>query len=353
MRTFDQLAQGRDNNFNLLRMIAASAVLVSHAYPLALGGSAMEPLAEVAPTNLGRLAVAVFFAVSGFFITKSFDRRQSLIRFGTDRVLRIMPGLFVVLILSVAVLGPLFTVLPSGSYWSAWETWTYLPRNLSLYRLQWALPGVFAANPLGAVNGSLWTLSVEVDCYVMVVVVGLSSLLSTYRFAVFLVGYGGCYAALRLWSTDAHVAVLCELSFPFVIGMASYVYRDRVPISFTILLSGVALALLARGTPVYHELFVVTLSYAAFCFGGLQWRWLRRYNLLGDYSYGMYIYAFPIEQAVVALLPHPSPIATMAVAFAVTLVLAVLSWRLVEQPMLAQRHRVGRALDDRLRRLRG
>jgi peptidoglycan/LPS O-acetylase OafA/YrhL len=123
------LASGRDNNFNLIRAIAASAVLVSHAFPLA--GVPGEPLESWAPANLGRLAVAVFFSISGFFIAKSFDRRSSLIEFTVDRVLRIYPALFVVLVLTAFVVGPCFTRLHLGVYFSSKDTWRYVPDSLT------------------------------------------------------------------------------------------------------------------------------------------------------------------------------------------------------------------------------
>ena len=97
------ISNGRDNNFNLLRMIAAGAVLVSHAYPIALGNGAVEPLSSLLQMSLGTLAVLSFFAISGFFISQSFDRRNGLVDFAVARILRVYPGLVVVLFLTVFV----------------------------------------------------------------------------------------------------------------------------------------------------------------------------------------------------------------------------------------------------------
>ena len=91
MAKLNDLAAGRDNNFNLLRMIAASAVLVSHAYPIAIGEGVIEPLSSLLQMSLGTLAVLTFFAISGFFISQSFDRRHGLIDFWVARILRIYP----------------------------------------------------------------------------------------------------------------------------------------------------------------------------------------------------------------------------------------------------------------------
>ena len=101
----------RDNNFNLLRMAAATAVLVSHAYPLSLGDGVAEPLLHYLGMDLGTLAVYMFFAISGYFVTQSFHKNSGLIEFCIARIFRIYPALFVALLLTVGLLGPIFTTL--------------------------------------------------------------------------------------------------------------------------------------------------------------------------------------------------------------------------------------------------
>src|SRR5271166_1142826 len=133
----------RDNNFNLIRMIAATAVLVSHAYPLALGAGTIEPLEHWLGMSLGTLAVCSFFLISGYFISHSFHRKHDVIEFTAARVLRSYPGLFAALIVTVFIQGPAFTKFRLGAYFSQPETRLYLPRNLSLIALQYVLPGVF------------------------------------------------------------------------------------------------------------------------------------------------------------------------------------------------------------------
>ena len=207
-------AEGRDNNFNLLRMIAASAVLVSHAYPLSLGRDAIEPLLTSTGYKLGTTAVTIFFAVSGFFITKSFDRRNSIPDFLLARVARIYPALIVVLMLSAFILGPIFTVLPVGQYFSNLHTWTYVPRDLMLRHQQWALPGVFLSAPGGpAVNGSLWTLFAEVSCYGLVMLFGLLRLTRPLSFPLIL-----CLAVALIVSTLGWTYIF-YLNVPIVLAL--------------------------------------------------------------------------------------------------------------------------------------
>lgn len=341
MTTIDQLARGRDNNFNLLRMIAASAVLVSHSWPLALGRGTPEPLEFATGYKLGTTAVILFFAISGFFITKSFDRRASLADFAIARLFRIYPALIVVLLLTLLVLGPLFTALPLPAYVADYHTWTYVPHNLLLRHPQWTLPGVFEQNRGGpAINGSLWTLFYEVSCYGLVVLCGLAGLLRPMRFTIVLIA-----AVLPLWlvpqvETGGLLGAASILTLPFALGAAAYVYRRHIPVSFPLAAALVAAAVLSVGSPIYPFAHALALSYSALWFGLARLPGLRAYNRLGDYSYGMYIYAFPVQQMTVALAHPASPVALALISFVPTLVLAVASWSLIEAPALDRRHHV-------------
>ena len=137
----------RNNNFNLLRIVAASAVLISHSYPLfSLGRGSTEPLDRVLGMSLGTLAVLTFFAISGYFISQSFHSSRSIVEFTVARSLRIYPGLLAVLVLTVFALGPVFTNVSLSVYFSDHETLFYIPRNLRLWPLQYELPGVFGDN---------------------------------------------------------------------------------------------------------------------------------------------------------------------------------------------------------------
>jgi peptidoglycan/LPS O-acetylase OafA/YrhL len=191
-------AQGRDNNFNLIRMLAASAVLVSHAWPMVYGDGAVEPLEALTGYSLGTFAVYVFFALSGFFISASFARSESVFGFVAARCLRLFPGLAVSLLLVALVMGPMVTSLSWTQYLAQWKTWTFLLRNETLVSVQYTLPGVFEANPFPAVEGSIWTLIQEAMCYGLVFLAGISGVLGRRRYmSVALVVYG----LLWLWQS--------------------------------------------------------------------------------------------------------------------------------------------------------
>lgn len=332
----------RDNNFNLLRIIAATAVLISHAYPIALGPLTTEPLEGALGMSLGTLAVVTFFAISGYFISQSFHNRRSVTEFAIARALRIYPGLLVALALTVMILGPTFTQLSLVGYFSDWRTALYVPKNLLLWPLQYDLPGVFAGNhyPL-AINGSLWTLAYEVACYAMVALVGLAGFAhARRRFVWFLLAYGFCYVAASITLVDnggrlTVIRNLHLLSFPFVLGMAIFQFRHSPRLPVLLVLGATAAA--SYGTPWFREMFIAAWSYGIFYLGFAQFRPALAYNRLGDYSYGMYIYAFPVEQMVAAVFRDCTPVFTMLASAPLTFAFAIVSWRYIEKPALAKK----------------
>src|SRR5215475_9962692 len=194
--TIDQSFDSHNNNFNLLRMMAASSVLVSHSWSLAFYKGIGEPLTSITPFSLGHLAVMLFFGLSGFLIAKSFDSRRSTIEFLTARAFRLYPGLLLALTFCVFVIGPLWTVEPLSVYLHDPVTWKFIPAGLSLVRLHYELPGVFEHNPHFGVNGSLWTLYYEVFCYICLAVAGLVGLLAPRVFPVAIIAYAAGYVYL-------------------------------------------------------------------------------------------------------------------------------------------------------------
>lgn len=340
MKRIGDVDHGRENNFNLLRIAAASAVMVSHSWPMTLTRAVPEPLVKATGHSLGIASVAVFFAVSGYFITKSFDRRVLFADFAAARVARIYPGLIVALLLTAFALGPAMTSFSIGDYLSHRETWKYSFQNALLVHQQFGLPGVFMTNPfVGVANASLWTLKYEVGCYAGVVLAGYLGLLKPRLFPLVLVG-AAAFATIvpsDEMALASRVALLCAA---FALGAGAYVYRAWVPLSALLALALFAVAAVAHGTPVYPLCYAAALGYAALVFGFAELPWLRGYNRVGDYSYGVYIYAFPVGQAIGAMLPGIGPWTLIALTFPVTLLLAIASWRWVESPALAHRHRL-------------
>lgn len=330
-----QVGTSRDNNLNLIRMVAASAVLISHAWPIALGPDAVEPLKTLTGHSLGSLSVWVFFAISGYLIAMSFVR-SSPKRFVQARARRLLPALVVSVLAVAFVLGPMVTNLSLTAYLRDPATWTFLWRNVVLAVPQYSLPGVFVDQPFTDVVGSIWTLFYEVACYVGVFILGVCGAL---RHPKVLAGLLGSYLLVWIWvemqpSPPDRLRAIQTLSLPFAIGMAFYVWRDRIPLHWGLIIPLSGLVFVLRNTVLYDAVFVFALSYGVFWLAYVPGRWLRRYNEVGDYSYGIYIYAFPLQGFAVWLMPGQGPFVNIVLAAPMTLLCAMASWHWVEKPAL-------------------
>lgn len=346
MNTLGDLASRRNNHFNLIRMIAAIAVLISHCYPLSQGSNAAEPLAAWFGLSLGELAVITFFCVSGFFISLSRDRAPGTISFFTARFLRIYPGLTLALVLIVFLIGPIFTTLGTQEYFRSGAIYSYLSNNLTLFKMQFQLPGLFEDNPWPGINGSLWTLFYEVTLYVVVGGLGVVGCYGNgHRFAGFLLMYAAAYVAFKVvsiqtvWLGDMHrVQYFFKWVIPFVLGVSLYRYRHHIQHRFIGFLPLAALAAWSYETPWFFECFVLAWGYLIFYLGFASHPLVERYNRLGDYSFGVYLYAFPVQEILAHQFKGIGPISMMLATFPVALVAAVLSWHFIEKPAIAKRH---------------
>lgn len=356
MSTLGDLTSRRSNNFNLIRMLAATAVLVSHSYPLSLGETAVEPLNNVLGISLGELAVITFFCVSGFFISMSRERAPSIIDFFSARFLRIYPGLTMALLLAVFVIGTVFTTLGASEYLSDGKIYRYIDNNLLLFNMKFQLPGLFQDNPYPGINGSLWTLFYEVMLYVLVGVLGALSFFGAgKRFFWFLTVYVAVYLGFKL--LGIHTSLVTELhraqfffswSFPFVIGMALYRYRHNIKLRPVWLVPLLVLAGGTLHTAYFFECFVLAWTYLIFYLGFSTHSFFDRYNKLGDYSYGVYIYAFPVQEILAHQFKGIDPLVMIALAFPVVLIAAVLSWHLLEKPCMSMRHTLATQISSSL-----
>lgn len=333
--TLRQCLDGKRNNLDFIRFAAAAGVILSHAFPLGEGTGVREPLEDFTrgQVTLGRLCVAVFLVISGVLITQSHERTPSLARYTWARVLRIFPGLAVVLLASAFLLGPALTELPLSAYLGSPETYLYVLRNLTLYSPQWELPGVFTGNVYPtAVNGSLWTLKYEVGFYLLVAGLGAAGLLRRW---VALAGWVAAAVVPFVPYVGPRLSFWPELYLYFGGGLALYLLRERVRMSPWVALGCVVgLVVTAR--------LGVGFRYAVGCCGAYLVLYLAflpsrlaGFARYGDFSYGVYIYAFPVQQLVTALLGGRTVWwVNAALSLPVVVALAALSWHGVERPAL-------------------
>lgn len=319
------------NNFEFLRIFAALAVLFSHHFIL----SGLNEPALPGVISLGGLAVMVFFSVSGFLVTQSWITDRNAFRFLGRRFLRIWPALTVVVSLTVLVLGPLVTSLPLSDYFAHPATWDYF--RILLMQIHFPLPGVFTHNPYSnSVNGSLWTIPFEVRCYLVMGAIGLVGLLRSPRwliawclvFFVWYVGKGlpdhvGRYVPGR------------EFSAHFVAGVFLCCCKHWwLPHAKLVMLVTAALGVLLYVFGFHYLALLVMVPVLSIGFGMQSTPVVSQFGRFGDPSFGIYLYAFPVQQTLIYACPDLNFYVNMLAAAVITIALAYASWRWIEKPAL-------------------
>ena len=328
---------GGQNHFNLFRLLAASAVIVSHAYSLTLGAEAPDPLQTLVGVDLGTTAVFAFFAISGYFISLSFERRGSNGDFILARVTRIFPGLIVVTLFAAFLVGPLLSALPMPAYFASSVVWLYPLRTVALVGplLSPELPGLFIHNPVHHVNGSLWTLLFEVACYIGLFSAGILGFLRRERFPWLLAAWLPVCLIVIYSGAFPNIHFFAIFSVPFVIGMIVYQYRPSGILNPWVGLLWFALAFaLGLSGHFNEEIWSSAVAYEVLCLGFAPAPALLGYNSGGDFSYGTYIYGYLVGQVLVDLLPGMTPVELMALSLPAAIMCGVLSWFYVERPAL-------------------
>ena len=340
-----------DNNFNLIRIIAAFAVLVTHSFPLALGIGKAEPISNYLSRTIGSIAVDIFFLTSGFLVTASFLSRQSTIQFIWARALRIFPALFVMLVVSVLGLGLFFTTVPLSVYFTDSLTYKYFFKCLTLFSgVSFQLPGVFENNPYKyAVNGSLWSLPHEVKLYALLAFIGLLLRVTVgYRLKLFKIMFisgvliTGVLVGLVHFQIISGDINLLRLYYMFFTGGAFFLFKERIVLSKKMFNLALAFLLVAMfNEHIFFFIYLATIAYILFFFAYVPSGVIRKYNKLGDYSYGVYIYAWPVQQSTAELIPGISVLAMIIISSSITLMLAVISWHLLEKYALKFKGKYG------------
>lgn len=303
------------NSFDLLRLLAAAAVILHHCRPFS-----GQPPIRFFDLDPGALGVGVFFVISGYLVTGSLQRSAGVGDYVRKRLLRIEPALIVSLLITAFVVGAMVTSLPLGEYLRRPEVYLYVLRNALLYPVTYDLPGVFTHNPIAAVNPSLWTLRLEFTCYLGLAALGVMKLLRLWIVLVLASVAALAVAALTfLWpqamATDAGRMALvgAQYGFLFLAGAALWLH-GRSPPMWALLSASFLI------TP----LWILGLPVAVILLGRL-----RGPRLPADISYGLYIYACPVQQ----VLAMSGPVGIWP-SLLITTPLAVASWFLIEKPVL-------------------
>ncbi len=356
--------RGIGPGFDFLRIALALLILFTHSTDIVTGkyGEYADGVWQIPVRSL----VPMFFALSGFLITGSAQRLR-LWDFVLNRAMRIVPALAVDIVVAACIIGPIFTALSLHDYLTNPGFWAYFTNITGV--INYTLPGVFAhnINP-NVVNGSLWTVPFEIGCYVLmslIIVCGLLNrrvLLAVLSLvfclgvlaAIVLVARSSPTAASSAW--DGLGSVLANftvnkagyyLYFYFLAGCLAYLYRDRLPFNASLMLLSVAVFLLVSLIGAFHSGLMLTkmvvllpfLTYATVYIGMLDIPKIPLFHR-GDYSYGIYLYGFPLQQALMATFPRSFSIAThYACSVLITTLFAMFSWHCIEKPILRLRRK--------------
>ena len=357
---FGDIMVPQANSFGVLRLAMATLVLISHSYLFAFGTSEAEPLTMWTGHSLGEHAVQVFFILSGILVAQSFERSRSLLDFVAARVLRIFPALIVCVLLTALLFGPLVSQFSALEYFNSRALPAYLLKTLSLSTGSASLPGVFENVPLASnVNISLWTLKYEVLCYVGLATAGMAGLFNprwrnsvAIALAVFLIVIFA--AEPKDQSTYNFSDNIRYFSLFFGTGVLAFLMRDGIVIAGEFVAPLAVLAAIAIGTRFAELATALFLGYAVVWLAAKSFGPLRGFCNRVDLSFGVYIFAGPIQQAIIEAAPTLSPLDIAAMAAAFVFPLALLSWVLIEHPALQLRSRLraSRAKGQIVRRAR-
>ncbi len=319
------------NHFNFIRLFAAFLVFCGHAY--VLSGRKID----IALSH--GLGLFIFFSISGYLISMSWNLDPSIKRYFIKRALRIFPALAVVVVLSVFVLGPMMTTLSLKEYFDSPALWRYM-ENIFLH-ISFYLPGVFEHNHVpNAVNGSLWSLPVEFFMYILVAIFAQGKeymkyvvLIAFLIFCILTVTWARVTSEmLVIYGTDIRQVVI-DGTF-FWAGAVMYHWNIKQYFSFeTFVIALLLLIFVSQWGAVYSIVSLALIPFVVLAFGFSKSHYLSIFNK-ADYSYGFYIYAFPVQQSIIYLFPEISITWYLISGFVVTMFFAVLSWHFVEQPMM-------------------
>jgi len=324
-KTFAQAPGGRDNNLNLMRLIAALMVIFSHAFPLTGSGDDYITQLSGGQTSIGNLGITVFFFCGGFLMMKSMEGKKTARAYFRARCERIFPALWIVVAACAFLLGPAVTRLPLRSYLTAGGTWKYLLNGLLIP--VHPLPGVFEGNPFpeATVNGSLWTLPVEFLCYVLCWIFYKAGFARRDRRTLISIPlvFAAAAGAMYLLRDNELIASAIQPVVLFFLGMQAWLWKDRLPNS-PVLFAG-SLALLAVSLWfrffTWGQYFCVPMILMTLAFG-LPPK-AAGFGRKREISYGIYLAAWPVQQTLCQLIPGISQLANFALAAVICVPLAI------------------------------
>ncbi|MCZ2813426.1 acyltransferase [Modestobacter sp. VKM Ac-2979] len=317
------------HGWDLLRILAASIVVLSHSYLLQTGSEPSPLVYADRPFNWGRLGVFIFFVISGYLICGSWLSRPNLSLFARKRFRRIYPALALMVLLTAFLVGPLVTT--SSNYFGESGTWVFTVRNLLLFPYEYTLPGVFDGQ---VVNGVLWTLGVEVAAYALIALLGFTgalrpAVLLALTLLFSLAGWFWIYDHAPDWYDP--LGIRLGLVAFFTAGawarIADFGVSWRAAAAGAVLLAVPMLADLPLSIVAVPAITVIVLY-----LGTRPARWASKFVRLGDPSYGIYVYGYVIQQLLThAFIDQGHPLMLFGLSLILSMAAGYASWHLWER----------------------
>lgn len=336
-----QATRWRPSGFDYMRVVLALGVICWHASLTSYGGTVHSWLADLVLFPLAIFILPMFFSLSGFLVAGSLERSKTFLTFLGLRVFRIMPALAVEVLLSALILGPLLTTLPLWDYFRDPQFHAYFLNVVG--DIHYLLPGVFVSNPFPLVNGQLWTVPYELACYIALTLLALTGIFQQRSWLFLsLIAFYAAQVGNTLLRTNVEMkgAGGSTLVMSFIAGLVLYRYRERIAWSLRLFLLAGAVSVALIFVPNGVRFSALPIAYVTM-YLGLRNPPRNRIVLSGDYSYGLYLYGFPVQQAIMAISPALRHwYLNLLLAIPCAIVVAAGSWWLVERPALAQRKRL-------------
>lgn len=325
------------NNITLLRHAAAIFVIISHSFDL-LHEAEYEPLSRLSAYTISfsRLGLIFFFFMSGFLTTQSLLESGNIKKYLIKRILRIYPALLVLILLTVFVLGPIFTTLPLSEYFSRSQTWEYLFGG-SLIRLRFSLPGVF--NDF-AVNGSLWSLPIEFRFYLFLPLLLVIGVFKKRIYFLFFLALLLClylsFPFLKHTPFKQYFLPYINWTIFFFSGSFVFFIKDKLLLNFRIFVVLLLTWFCVKQFIIVGRLTeLLCFTYLVLLIGFKAPLVLKNYFKDNDFSYSLYIYAFPIQKIIIEMFDFKlTPLLLIFLSLIVLIPFCFMSWNYVEKPFL-------------------
>lgn len=344
MKNLHEYTKGSKNHCYILRIIAALLVFYTHGREFYGYGEDELVYLTLKYTShrqgFGSLGFGIFFVLSGFLITQSFERCNSLKKYAIRRIMRIYPLMLLCILFTMFVIGSIATTLSLNDYFTNIAMWQY-SFNMLLPTIDNQLPGVFTSNPVHSVNGSLWTLGIEIILYCLVALLGIAGFLNQRLFWIIPCLFAALFLVNDiLWQRPPIIVAhgflpsfgVTKVMLLFMLGAALYVYRDKIPASSLLCVLCALITILGLFIEFSMIISLIAFSYVVIFVAFLP---AKRYYGKQDLSYGIYITHLLVMQSMITVLPSKLTLwLYLALCLLFTCFIAFLSWRYIEKPSI-------------------